>query len=143
MSTQLPIIYPDSEPCSCPICVDMCRHRSCWPTPDEAKALIASGFGNRLMPDYWVGNRFDDEDANIMILAPADEFYVRNGRTSSWPDSPCSFLKNGKCELHALGLKPYEGRAAHHGMGENDLHWSAASAWNNAEAQAMVEEWEG
>lgn len=96
--------------CACTTCVQMCEHRPCWPTPAEAQRIIKAGLGGRLMLDYWVGTPTTD------ILAPA--IVGREGKPAPfWPRGRCTFLTvDGKCELHALKLKPLEGRVAHHSM---------------------------
>lgn len=141
VTVDLPVLYPDSPACTCSTCVKMCQYRPCWPTPAEAQALIDAGYGDRLMPDYWVGDGCDGGD--IHLLCPATEDYLETHQVPWDPDpSPCVLLQDSRCTLHDLGLKPYEGRAAScDPKNEIDPHWSAASTWNNPEAQALVERW--
>lgn len=84
----------------------MCERRPCWPTPDEAKRIKDAGFGDRLMIDYWV-----ESPTDIKIECPAIVGY--EGLNAPFiPVGRCTFLKDGLCELHDLGLKPLEGRVA-------------------------------
>ena len=128
--------------CSCDICVKMCEH-PCWATPEEATKLIQAGYGNKLMNDYWVGDRFDNPNYDIQLLCPAEK--GREGLTAKFfPINSCIFFNNNKCDLHNLGLKPLEGRIVDHQQKEEykDLHKKIAMMWNNKEAQKIVEEWD-
>lgn len=132
--------------CACETCINMCRTRVCWGTPEDALKLIKAGFGNRLMNDYWLGGRYDDGYSDISLLCPASTGY--DGLMA--PEErkllgPCVFLTSeGMCELHTLGLKPTECRLAIHQMGSGDIdtnHRDAAMSWNNEEAQRLVYDW--
>jgi hypothetical protein len=71
------------------------------------EALIEAGFGNRLMYDDFP----DGED----MLKPALKGH--EGKKAPWETSSargCTFWKKGLCELHVLGLKPIQGKLAHH-----------------------------
>lgn len=128
--------------CSCETCQKKCRERTCWPTPEEAQAIIRAGLGDRLMYDYWVGDASDGGD--IGLLSPAIVGY--EGKTAPFiPFGPCTFLTDDDlCELHDPGMKPIEGRLSSCKDGETSqgLHWQVAELWNNAEGQAIVREWE-
>lgn len=131
---------------NCPTCVGMCARRPCWGTPDDARKLIAAGYGPRLMRDYWSGGGGEDGDRDIHLLSPA--IAGKEGREASFsPFGRCTFLTpDGFCELHDLGLKPTEGRAANceREVDEEayELHHDVAFAWNSLEAQVLVEEWQ-
>ncbi len=94
----------------------MCRHSACLPTPDEARTLIKAGYGPRLARYEWttdipnaIGPALKGFEGHILHLTKG---------------GPCTFhLEDGRCELHALGLKPLEGRLAHH-----DRNWMAVRA---------------
>jgi len=119
----------------------MCK-RPCWPTPAGAKALIDAGYGNRLMLDYWAGSPAGREtENNTYILCPASP--GREGDSAPfWPNGGCVFQnQNGLCELHDLGLKPEEGQRATCKSDNDGLHQEIAVTWENAEAQALVDEW--
>lgn len=101
--------------CACSKCVTMCERNPCWPTPDEARTLIAAGYGDRLMTDWW-----DDFPNDTHLLCPAAEGHENRMAPAGpmffqidWHKGRCTFLtKEGKCELHTSGLKPLEGRVA-------------------------------
>lgn len=121
----------------------MCRH-PCWPTPDEAKAIIGVGLGDKLMVDYWINIDRPDTD----ILCPAVPGYEGRGAPSwrefSDKDSRCVFQSaDGLCELHDMGLKPIEGRlslgckSTYHEV----THEYMFRMWDNEDAQELVSEW--
>ena len=126
--------------CACETCQDMCMRRPCWPSPEEAQALINNGYGARLMFDYWVGGGFDGGD--IHLLSPAI-VGCEGGRAPFFPEGKCTFLtKDNLCELHSLGLKPIEGRVASCKGTTYNLHGDVAELWNNSESRSVVERWE-
>jgi hypothetical protein len=121
----------------------MCQ-RACWPTPDDARRLIAAGHGPRLMLDRWVGPINDmgtDTTGDVLLLAPAEK--GREGREAAWwPGGGCVMQRSdGLCELHDAGLKPTEGRVASCKGTPEDLHRRMASTWDNPEARTLVAEW--
>lgn len=131
-----------SEPCNCETCKNMCR-RPCWPTPEDAKRLIDSGYAEKLMLDKWIGG-FDDSGEDVFLLCPANPGYETSFAPITRLHSGCTFFDNGNCTLHDLGLKPTEGKAAHHSFTasqSNELHESVARTWDNPDAQRIVEEW--
>jgi hypothetical protein len=76
----------------------MCEHKACWPTPEEAATLIERGYGDRLVKEHFIGH--------------GRLRHVLRGRDD---EGRCTFLTaDGLCELHDPGLKPLEGRLAHH-----------------------------
>lgn len=97
--------------CTCDTCVEMCSNRPCWPTPAESKAIQDAGYSSRLMRDYWVSDSHFDHDVDMLV--PAIVGY-EGGTAPTWPTGQCTFLKDGKCELHDKGLKPLEGRVMDH-----------------------------
>lgn len=126
----------DDNTCACKQCQDMCRNRVCWPTPEEAKALIDAGYGARLMMDYWVS------DPDINILCPAISGY--ESQQAPWtPTGRCTFFTDeGLCEINHL--KPLEGKKARHDLYENNkdmaqLHGAVASLWMGS--SGLVDDW--
>lgn len=96
--------------CDCDYCVSMCKHRPCWPTPDEIQGIIENGFGDNLGLDYyWVDDEREELGGrNVYIVAPA----IVNNERQLYPYSPtgtCTFLQDGLCALHNK-CKPFEGR---------------------------------
>lgn len=125
--------FKEPETCSCDICKSMCE-RPCWPTPEEAFALIEAGLGPRLMQDEWV--------PAPQLLCPALIGH-EGGYAPFIPYGKCTFqTADGLCELHNLGLKPFEGRMAHHDHTVNKgLHPSVAETWANEEGRAVLDLW--
>jgi|WetSurSiteA1Bulk_404760.scaffolds.fasta_scaffold69865_1 hypothetical protein len=128
--------------CDCEVCRSMCKTCPCWPTPEEARALIDAGYGKYLMYDWWVGGLYNDEWKDIGILCPAEVGHERS-MSSGWIKSRCTFFSDARgCKLHELGLKPIEGRLALcEDRTPEHLHRDVAQSWNNAEAQALVAKW--
>lgn len=146
MKTLDDVIVPEETQCACETCVSCCQ-RPCWGTPAEAQRLIDAGLGDRLQNDWWCA------DHDIDLLCPASQGsegddapeYVASG-LFGWllPPVliPCTFLTaDGRCELHALGLKPLEGRVAYHDGPHEGVHEAIAQAWDNDDARALVERW--
>ena len=128
---------PDSEPCSCNKCQDMCR-RPCWPLPEEIEGIISAGFGDRLMVDYWCGG-FEPEWMEVDIISPALQG-SEGGRSPWWPTGKCTFLdEDNLCELHGI-CKPYEGRISRHDN-THDQHEIIARCWDSPEGRAAVALW--
>lgn len=127
---------------SCRPCVVMCEQRPCWPTPTEAQALISAGYSDRLMDDYWAGGGGPDGDEDIHLLSPAI-VGRESGNAPFWPNGRCTFLSpEGLCELHDLGLKPFEGRVASCADDNTKgLHKAVALEWNNPKSQELVAKW--
>lgn len=135
----------DSE-CSCAVCQNMCQHRPCWPTPVEVRKLIAEGYSDRLMVDWWCDDSYDDSLADIPILCPAGVGHEKDDADEgSWlrrPDMRCNLLtKDNLCSIHHM--KPTEGRCVNHVPGGpgSKVHEAVAESWNNPEARKLVWEW--
>lgn len=95
--------------CDCPECVAMCNNVPCWPTPIEAKRLMDAGYSNSLMVCKRTWPR--ERPAPVSILSPANIYAA--GKVDPFEEGRCIFLTpDCKCTLHALGLKPIEGRIA-------------------------------
>lgn len=96
----------------------MCHQSPCFPTPAEARRLIEEGLSDNLMMTYWVA----PDNVPYALLAPVfvDDYH-------------CIFhdLTTGLCQLHQQGLKPIEGRLAHHTYGDNDLRQAVCETWNS------------
>ncbi|GIX48931.1 MAG: hypothetical protein KatS3mg131_3142 [Candidatus Tectimicrobiota bacterium] len=140
--TALPEPFP---PCTCPRCQALCR-RPCWPTPAEAEALLAAGYGPQLMLAWWPRPR----QGEILVLCPA--VTGREGfcapAPEDWeaeaPGRRCVMqTPEGLCRLHALGLKPLEGRLAsgcapYPGW---QVRQAIAALWDTPEGKAVVDRW--
>lgn len=108
-----------SNECSCNKCVRACKNTPGWFAPGEAEGA-ASLFGvpfeeffrKYLVVDFWEG----DDDTNgdtILVLSPVKASHLEcAGRKApfNFPfiQSPCVFLKDDRCSIHAK--KPKECR---------------------------------
>lgn len=137
----LNIIKPTE--CSCDKCKTMC-HGPCWGTVEDIKRIIEAGLESRLQVDWYEG---DDDGEDTEVLTPA-----LKGRemeySLSYPRSlrGCTFWNNGLCDLHASGLKPTEGKLAHHSIiGDKkihqDIHMAVLETWRTDEGRALVALW--
>ena len=94
----------DSRPteCCCLLCRQMCRV-PCLGTPKDIEKIVDAGYADRLTPTEWyVGVRLGLINRPILMLQPET--------VNGW----CTFYHKGLCELHDSGLKPTEGKLAHH-----------------------------
>lgn len=93
--------------CACSACQAMCAGSTCMPTVAEARTLIRAGYGPRLA-------RYEPRGtAEHAFVAPAPKG-LENTVLKTTNSGQCTFFSGGGCELHALGLKPLEGRLARH-----------------------------
>lgn len=119
----------------------MCQ-RPCWGMPEDIQKLIDAGYSNRLMLDYWVGDHYE-HGGNIEILCPALKGF-ENGHAPWMPrdERGCTFWNHLElCDLHDKDLKPFEGKMAMHDKESSQYHQQVAMAWNNPEAQQIVQKW--
>lgn len=122
--------------CDCEKCSSMC-HAPCSGTPDDMEALMNAGYGNRLM--------YDDLPGGETILKPSLRGY--EGINAPWQTFSvlgCTFWKDGKCELHSLGLKPTLGKLAIHDQSEEDRHQIAEfieESWRDKKAKKILNRW--
>jgi hypothetical protein len=87
--------------CSCEKCQRMCETRPCLPTPEEAARLdrtMRVDFGN-----------------GVVVTSPAIEG-LEGQTVEGYRTGRCVYFADGLCSLHAKGLKPLEGRLAHHSV---------------------------
>ena len=128
--------------CTCKKCVESCKTYACLPTPQEAEALIAAGYGDRMMLD----TRPSDSEPKIRILTllPAMKGFERRISPMQLGASDCVFLKNERCILHDLGLKPFEGRFQQHdtpaAVGD-ELLCFLKGLWDTRDGQRVVDMW--
>ena len=86
--------------CSCKTCRDMCETVPCMGTPQEIKALIDAGHKEDLaVTTHWATLRMGIEPMACVMIKARER-------------GVCSLYKDGKCSLHAKGLKPSEGKFA-------------------------------
>ena len=103
----------------------MCAAGTCMPTPDQARELIRRGYGARLARYEPIGPQGQMRPAFIApALAGAEGETLR-----STSGGPCTCFVDGKCELHAAGLKPEEGRIASHDRSAGDVRLAVYRTW--------------
>ena len=123
--------------CDCEICSIMC-HAPCCGTLEDIDRLIEAGFADRLMYDDYPG--IVDE-----IIKPALKNY--EGQRAPWETNTlngCTFWKDGKCELHDLGLKPIQGKLAHHDNSEDEIYAieeMLVDSWTGKGVEAIIQKW--
>lgn len=129
-------VLPSESECDCVKCSEMC-HAPCCGTIRDIVKLIEAGYADRLMLDDWPG----DTD----LIKPALKGH--EARTAPWSTltkKGCTFWKEGKCELHESGLKPTQGKLAHHGNNKDQvkaIEDFIRSDWNKDEALMLIEAW--
>jgi hypothetical protein len=80
----------------------MCKRGPCIGTLDDIEKIVNAGYIHLLAPTIYAGY-YELGIAPTKLIAPL------------LTPTGCAFLdKNGGCILHAQGLKPTEGRCAHH-----------------------------
>lgn len=144
--TPIPVHPWTESKCACNECKSMCTNAPCWPTPEEAQRIIDAGHGAQLMKEYRAKG-----SVNIDLLTPAI-VGRESGNAPWWSQGRCTFLSDsGRCGLHKDGLKPLEGRTAHHDsreesfpkspIGEDQRDFIAAT-WRNPAGRALVKRWQ-
>ncbi len=127
--------YPSSKPCSCEICLNYCQRPGWW-TVDEAARVIDAGYAGRMMLEL-------SPELTFGVLSPAfkgNEGYVA---LQIFAGQGCTFLWDGRCELHGTDLQPLECRYCHHtrrGLGEQ-CHSAIEKDWYTEEGQKLVIRW--
>ena len=122
--------------CNCAICKNMCANSTCLPTPDEARKLIDAGYATRLAT-----YKFYPLDDGPRFLGPAP---LGKHMSEDLKDtqSRCTFYTDeGLCELHSLGLKPLEGRIAHHDRPWQPIRLVAMGSWKNKQFFSVYSKW--
>lgn len=120
--------------CRCAKCQSQC-HTPCLGTPEDILKLINAGYANRLAPTTWfAGVIMGVHPRPIEMVQPIEE---GNGY--------CTFFHDGLCELHDLGLKPTEGKLAHHSIRvdnfnvKKSLAWLVAKEWLEVDHKTLIE----
>lgn len=127
--------FSPSEPCACAVCLSFCSRPGWW-SVTEAVAAIESGFANRMMLEM-------SPQRTYGVLSPA--FKGNEGAFSrqEYAERGCTFLMDGRCELHGTGLQPLECRFCHHDrQGQGALcHADLEKDWATADGQSLVVKW--
>lgn len=90
--------------CSCDKCVSMCKTAPCLGTPEDIIKLTAFGYGDKIMP-----TTVSSPSALAFFHKPINVWALEFDKEKS---QCCMLDDNGKCMLHAKGLKPLEGKLA-------------------------------
>lgn len=115
--------------CSCSVCKRMCKVSPCFPTPEEAKRIVDAGYGEQLKFSVWKEDKlFGNGKTWVVVAGGFDEV---NG---------CAFLTpEGLCELHDQGLKPLEGRLAHHSRMDMGMRAAVCRTWYSGAGLKMIQ----
>lgn len=118
--------------CACSKCAAMCANSTCLPTPEEARALIRAGFGERLAT-----YKFHPESDALSFVGPAPMGF-EGARELADTRRGCTFFDGAHCQLHALGLKPLEGRLAHHDRDWRPIRIGMAAHWRGRQFASVL-----
>jgi hypothetical protein len=124
----------DEIECDCAECRQMCASSTCMPTPEEAKCLMRAGLAGRLASYRW---RYPS-GREIRSVGPAPAGLEGARDLVSTRIGACTFHQRGLCELHGLGLKPSEGRLAHHTRPFRPIRVLVESKWSNKQFQSVL-----
>ena len=106
----------------------MCATSTCFPTPVEVRALIKRGYAGRLARyETLAGDR-------VVGPAPVDH----DGSVLALSTRQCTFYRDGLCELHDAGLKPMEGRLAHHDRHPLPVRLRVLSEWKGRRYESVL-----
>lgn len=124
--------------CDCEFCQRMC-HVPCTGTPDDIQNLIDAGYGDRLCCDDFPG------DMEKFIKPALKGYEAKEPPFETMTFEGCTFWKNGKCELHDKGLKPLQGKIAHHNFNmlkhEKYLRFFE-EVWGSQKGQDLIKYWQ-
>jgi hypothetical protein len=109
-------------------------------TVAEMERLIVAGYGPRLMRRSWW---LSEKGTDAICLMPAEVGCEGKDMLNYFSPSTCTFFKDGKCELHDLGLKPLEGRVAiHDDRTGREINRALALEWDKPRGQSLVKAWQ-
>lgn len=131
--------------CDCERCKAMCRNCPCIGTPEEIQAIIAAEYSNRLMLDWKnPAGTMRERPITIEVIRPAI-VGSENDRAPFWPQGACAFLdEENHCILHDPGLKPLEGRLAHHDdskPSQRQVNRDIVKEWDSDGGRQLVAAW--
>jgi hypothetical protein len=133
LGNSLPERYPPSPPCACEVCQGYCIRPGWW-TVKEAARAVEAGYSPRMMLEM-------SPDRTFGVVAPA--FPGCEMAFADYCQSGCTFLVDGRCELHGTGFQPLECRYCHHtrpGKGPG-CHAAIGEDWNSIAGRALVVRW--
>ena len=103
---------------------------------EEADHAIEAGYGTRMMLEMAPGFSFG-------VLSPAFKGCETKFAFNEFASNGCTFLVDGKCELHGTGYQPLECRYCHHerdGMGPR-CHADLEKDWNTPAGRSLIVRW--
>lgn len=127
--------FPPSSPCGCDVCLAYCRRPGWW-TVREAERAIEAGHARRMMLEL-------SPDRTLGVLSPAFRGNEATFAYNEFSSHGCTFLNDGKCELHGTRFQPLECRFCHHDRrGEGPrCHRALEKDWNSPAGRALVARW--
>jgi hypothetical protein len=125
--------YPPSPACACEVCLGYCIRPGWW-TVEEAGRAVEAGYAARMMLEM-------SSDRTFGVVAPA--FPGCEVAFADYRLSGCTFLVDGRCELHGSGLQPLECRYCHHTRPGKGLgcHTAIGQEWDSTPGRALVVRW--
>ena len=138
------------RPCSCGQCVSLCERNPGWMTPAEAIKAIAAGHRNRLMRDWLEPSSEVGNDERLYLLAAASigceggdapEFEQMDLLMGNCSKGQCTFLKDGRCEIHATDYKPKQCRESLGCEHSGPDNYEMARLWNTDEGRNALAAW--
>lgn len=127
--------YPPSPPCSCEVCKSYCKRPGWW-TVEEAARAMEAGYAKRMMLEMAPGFMFG-------VLSPAFKGCEVQFAYNEYASAGCTFLIDGKCELHGTGHQPLECRFCHHdrlGLGPC-CHADIEKDWDTSPGRSLIVQW--
>jgi hypothetical protein len=118
--------------CACEKCQAMCASSTCLPTPAEARELVRRGYGSRLAT-----YRFEPDPQKLSFVGPAPAGMEGARDLPHTRTGPCTFFHGGRCDLHNPGLKPLEGRLAHHTRHWVPVRLHVAEHWRGKQFESV------
>lgn len=97
---------------------------------------MEKGYGNRLSLLYSI-------DAPE-VLRPSLKGEEGKKTYYSFSSRGCTFFNEGKCELHNLGLKPWEGHVSHHDNTQEEkdaIGKFLEKEWKSKKAKDLIKRW--
>ena len=127
--------FPPSDPCGCDVCLAYCRRPGWWSVSECSKAIQA-GHAPRMMLEL-------SPDRSFGVVSPAFAGNEGDFALQKHAAAGCTFLREGRCQLHGTGFQPLECRHCHHDRpGAGPLvHAALERDWMTPAGQAVVERW--
>ncbi len=117
----------------------MCQCTPCLGTPQDILAIINAGYIDKVCYTEWAAGMFFGHITRPIVM-------VQIKSKGNGEDGECVFFHDGKCDLHESGLKPTEGRLAHHDVSvlelrkEYNLAYQVAIEWTKEENLDVIRE---